>query len=111
MKRYIILACVSLILNCQLSIFNSVQAQKPKNVEFTAEGLPDELLEYMNKSTSDKDKQKENGKVLQEFKSAYNGFDSRLQKRLVEFYGYAVKAKRDSNRRLSCNRRTIRYLR
>ncbi len=102
MKRYIILACVSLILNCQLSIFNSVQAQKPKNVEFTAEGLPDELLEYMNKSTSDKDKQKENGKVLQEFKSAYNGFDSRLQKRLVEFYGYAVKAKMKGNPEM-CN--------
>jgi hypothetical protein len=97
MKKYIVLACLSLIFNFQFSTFNSVQAQKPKNVEFSSEGLPDELLEYMNKTTSDKDKQKENTKILKEFKSAYNGFDSRLQKRLVDFYTYAVKAKMKGN--------------
>ena len=90
MKKYIVLL-FSMLLTTTLI------AQKPKSVEFTTEGLPDELLEWMNKSTSDKGKQKENTKVLQEFKSAYNGFDSRLQKRLVDFYGYAVKAKMKAN--------------
>ena len=90
MKRYIVLL-LSMLLTTTL------MAQKPKNVDLTQEGLPDELLEWMNKSTSDKGKQKENTKVLQEFKSAYNGFDSRLQKRLVDFYGYAVKAKMKAN--------------
>ena len=90
MKKYIVLL-FSMLLTTTLI------AQKPKSVEFTTEGLPDELLEWMNKSTSDKGKQKENTKVLQKFKSAYNCFESRLQKRLVDFYGYAVKAKMKAN--------------
>ncbi len=100
-RHSLILLC--LFLTFHLSPFTSVvMAQKPKNVEFTQAGLPDELLEYMNKSTSDKDRQKENTKVLQAFKSAYNGFDARLQKRLTDFYSYAVKAKMKGNPEM-CN--------
>ncbi|MBP5546578.1 MAG: hypothetical protein J6X59_04795 [Bacteroidales bacterium] len=95
MKKYIVLL-LSMLLTTTL------MAQKNKSVELTAEGLPDELLEYMNKSTSDKDKQKENTKVIKEFKSVYNGFDGRLQKRLVDFYAYAVKAKMKGNPEM-CN--------
>lgn len=75
----------------------TVFAQKPKSVEFTAEGLPDELLEYMNKSTSDGSRQKENTKVIKTFQSVYPNLDARLQERLVAFYTYAVKAKMKGN--------------
>ena len=79
----------------------STMAQKPKTVQFTPAGLPDELLEYLNTSTSDKDRQKENTKILKEFKSVYNNFDSRLQERIVSIYAYAVKAKMKGNPEMS----------
>ena len=78
-------------------LMSSLMAQKPKTVQLTPEGLPDELLEYMNGTTSDKDRQKENTKVLKEFKSVYTSFDSQLQQRLVSVYSYAVKAKMKGN--------------
>ncbi len=90
MKRYI-----TLLLSILLTF--TLMAQKPKNVEFTREGLPDELLEYMNKSTSDSDRQKEITKTLKEFKSVYPDFDGQLQERLVAIYSYAVKAKMKGN--------------
>ena len=78
-------------------LMSSLMAQKPKTVQLTPEGLPDELLEYMNGTTSDKDRQKENTKVLKEFKSVYTSFDSQLQQRLVSVYSYTVKAKMKGN--------------
>jgi hypothetical protein len=45
------LIILSLIFTFLLSPFTPAQAQKGKAVEFTTEGLPDQLLEYMNKST------------------------------------------------------------
>ena len=71
MKRYIVLL-LSMLLTTTL------MAQKPKNVELTPEGLPEQLLEYMNKSTSASDKQKENTQAIKSFKTVYSGFDSRL---------------------------------
>ena len=94
MKKYLVLVCMGLI-------FVSAMAQKPKNVQFTAEGLPDELLEYMNGSTNDKDKQKENTKILKEFRSVYGSLDSRLQERLTGIYTYAVKVKMKGNPEMS----------
>lgn len=101
MKKYILLACVGIIFNFQFPISNSVQAQKPKTVEFTADGLPDQLLEYMNGSTSVSDKQKENTKIIKTFRSVYPNLDPRLQERLVAFYTYAVKAKMKGNPEMS----------
>ena len=101
MKKYIVLACLSILFISQFSTFNSAQAQKPKNVQFTAAGLPDELLEYMNGTTNDKDRQKENNKILKDFKSVYNNFDSRLQERLVGVYNYTVKTKMKGNPEMS----------
>ena len=49
MKKNIALIGLFAILNFQFPAFNPVQAQKPKSVEFTTDGLPDQLLEYMNK--------------------------------------------------------------
>ena len=94
MKKYIVLACLSLFLIPAL-------AQKPKNVQFTPTGLPDELLEYMNGSTMDKDRQKENTKILKDFKTAYVNFDAKLQERLVTVYNYTVKAKMKGNPEIS----------
>ena len=93
--------CKYIALLLSLVLTTTLMAQKPKNVQFTAEGLPDELLEYMNNSTNDKDRQKENTKILKDFKTAYNNFDSRLQERLVGIYSYTVKAKMKGNPEMS----------
>lgn len=101
MKKYIFLAGLCMMINLQFPFFNPAMAQKPKNVQFTTAGLPDELLEYMNGSTNDKDRQKENTKIIKEFRSVYGSLDSRLQERLTGIYGYAVKAKMKGNPEMS----------
>lgn len=98
MKKYIVLTCLSLV----LSVLNPAVAQKPKGIQFAPEGFPDQLLEYMNSTTSDKNRQEENTTVLKAFKSVYNNFDSRMQDRLVAVYTYAVKAKMKGNPEI-CN--------
>ncbi|MBP3763440.1 MAG: hypothetical protein J6I49_06140 [Bacteroidales bacterium] len=86
-----------LALLCALLIGLTSVAQKPKTVEFSAAGLPDELLEYMNKSTSDSDRQKENTKTLKAFKPVYGSLDGAMQQRIAELYTYGVKAKLKGN--------------
>ena len=71
----------------------AVVAQKPKTVEFSADGLPDQLLEYLNKSTSDGDKQKENNKTVKAFRASYGVMDATMQQRATAAYNYAVRAK------------------
>ncbi len=93
--------CKHIILLLSIMLTSTMMAQKPKTVQFTTAGLPDELLEYMNGTTSDKDRQKDNTKVIKDFKTAYNNFDSRLQERLVNVYSYAVKAKMKGNPEIS----------
>ena len=66
--------------------------QKQKTVEFTAANLPTELLEYLNKATSDSDKQKANTKVVASFRSAYDMMTPAMQQRVADIYTYAVKA-------------------
>ena len=75
----------------------SAAAQKPKAVEFTPESLPDELLEYLNKATSDNDKQKENTKVIKTFRASYGAMEPSVQRRVAAIYEYAVKAKLRGN--------------
>ena len=70
----------------------SMMAQKGKAVEFSAEGLPEELLGYLNGSTSDKDKQKENVKVVGELRSAYEMMNGSMKQRVAGIFSYAVKA-------------------
>ncbi len=72
-------------------------AQKPKTVEFTADGLPDQLLEYLNKSTSDGDRQKENNKTVKAFRASYGAMDGSMQERAALVYNYAVRAKLRGN--------------
>ena len=102
MKKYFAIACLSAIFGFLFPVSNPVQAQKPKTAtEFTVAGLPDELLEYMNGTTTVSDKQKENTKIIKAFRSVYSGLDSRLQERLVGIYTYAQKAKMKGNPEMS----------
>ena len=93
--------CRHIVLLLSIMLTSTLMAQKPKTVQFTTATLPDELLEYMNGTTSDKDRQKENTKVIKDFKTAYNNFDSHLQERLVNVYSYAVKTKMKGNPEIS----------
>ena len=93
--------CKYIVLLLSIMLTSTLMAQKPKNVQFTAACLPNELLEYLNASTSDKDKQKENTKIIKEFNSVYPSLDGRLQERLTGVYNYAVKAKMKGNPEIS----------
>lgn len=99
MKRLLLMAALLLPL--------MAAAQKPKTVEFTPEGLPDELLEYLNKSTSDNDKQKENTKIIKAFRASYGAMDASMQRRVTAVYGYAVKAKLRGNPEITDLTRTL----
>ena len=93
--------CRFFALVASLLLMSTLMGQKPKTVRFDAATLPDELLEYMNGSTQDKDKQKENTKIVKDFRAAYGNFDGRLQQRLAEVYTYGAKAKMKGNPELS----------
>jgi len=82
-----------LILTLALLLPLALCAQKPKTVEFTADGLPDQLLEYLNKSTADGDRQKENNKAIKAFRASYGAMDATMQQRAASAYNYAVRAK------------------
>ncbi len=72
----------------------AVMAQKPKTtVEFGSETLPTDLLEYLNKATSEKSVQKDNAKVVEAFGAAYNALDATMQQRVTALYTYAVGVK------------------
>ena len=73
---------------------SALMAQKPKQpTEFSTAGLPDELLEWMNKSTSDSDKQRENTKTVKAFRASYNAMDESMKDRVTALANYGVKAK------------------
>ncbi len=69
-------------------------AQKPKvQVDFDAQSLPADLLEYLNKNTDDKSQQKDNAKVVEAFAASYAAMDPTLQQRVTGLYTYAVGVK------------------
>lgn len=71
-----------------------LMAQKPKvTADFAAETMQADLLEYLNKSTTDKAVQKENAKVVEAFGAAYAAMDAALQQRVTNLYIYAVGVK------------------
>ena len=77
---------------------SAMMAQKPKQAsEFRSETLPDELLEWMNKSTSDSDKQRENTKTIKAFRASYGAMDAHMQERVTAVVNYGVKAKMKGN--------------
>ena len=108
MKRYIALIALFAVLGFQLPVSSPVYAQKSKvATEFTVGGLPDELLEWLNKSTSDGDRQKENVKTVKAFKASYGAMDSQTQQRVVDIYTYVQKAKLKANPEVSTLTRVL----
>ena len=72
----------------------ALMAQKPKQAtEFSTAGLPDELLEWINKSTSDSDRQREAAKTVKAFRASYGAMDEGMQERVTGVMNYGVKAK------------------
>jgi len=96
-----------MILAVAMLLPNAMWGQKPTTVKFTREGLTDELLEYLNKSTSDSDKQKENKKVMKAFSASYGAMDTAVQRRVTAAYTYAVKAKLKGNPEITDMTRTL----
>lgn len=90
MKRYVALLWV--LMACGVAA-----AQKNTAVEFTAEGLPSELLAYVNGGTSDKDKQRENKKTVDALAVRYNALDANMKQRIADLYAYGVKVKMKGN--------------
>ena len=82
-------------------------AQKPKTVTFSADALPDQLLEYLNKSTSDGDRQKENNKAVKAFRASYGAMDDKTKERVVAVYEYTVRAKLRGNPEITALTQTL----
>ncbi|MCQ2299030.1 MAG: hypothetical protein MJZ81_02750 [Bacteroidales bacterium] len=68
-------------------------AQKTTVIEFNREDLSTQMLEYLNKATSDKEKQSDNAKVMRGFTSAYGQMDAALQDRMVGICNTLAKLK------------------
>lgn len=74
-------------------LFGNVRAQKGRITEFTTEGLPMEMLEYLNQATSDKEKKSENSKLINVFTSTYKMMSSEEQSRLTAISNVVLKLK------------------
>lgn len=74
-------------------LFGNVRAQKGRIAEFTTEGLPMEMLEYLNQATSDKEKKSENSKLINAFTSTYKMMSSEEQSRLTAISNVVLKLK------------------
>jgi len=87
MKRYI--AFVAMMVTTV-----ALMAQKPKQTtEFGAANLPDGLQEWMAKSTSDSDRQREAAKTVKAFRASYGAMDDGMQERVTAVVNYGVAAK------------------
>ena len=72
----------------------ALMAQKPKQAtEFSAANLPDELQEWITKSTSDSDRQREAAKTVKAFRASYGAMDDGMQERVTAVVNYGVAAK------------------
>lgn len=74
-------------------LFGNVRAQKGRITEFTTEGLPMEMLEYLNQATSDKEKKSDNSKLINVFTSTYKMMSSEEQSRLTAISNVVLKLK------------------
>lgn len=74
-------------------LFGNVRAQKGRITEFTTDGLPMEMLEYLNQATSDKEKKSENSKLINVFDATYKMMSSEEQSRLTAISNVVLKLK------------------
>lgn len=82
-----------IILTVAVMLFGNVRAQKGRITEFTTEGLPMEMLEYLNQATSDKEKKSDNSKLINVFTSTYKMMSSEEQSRLTAISNVVLKLK------------------
>ena len=82
-----------IILTVAVMLFGNVRAQKGRITEFTTEGLPMEMLEYLNQATSDKEKKSEISKLINVFTSTYKMMSSEEQSRLTAISNVVLKLK------------------
>ena len=82
-----------IILTVAVMLFGNVRAQKGRITEFTTEGLPMEMLEYLNQATSDKEKKAENSKLINVFDATYKMMSSEEQSRLTAISNVVLKLK------------------
>ncbi len=66
-------------------------AQKTRITEFSAAQLTQQMEEYLNQATSDKDKQKANAKLMDNFGSAYAAMPTAMQERITGISNVALK--------------------
>lgn len=82
-----------IILTVAVMLFGNVRAQKGRITEFTTEGLPMEMLEYLNQATSDKEKKSEISKLINVFDATYKMMSSDEQSRLTAISNVVLKLK------------------
>ncbi len=70
----------------------TLQAQKSKTITFSPDGLPDQVLEFLNSNTSDDSKKKDNTKLIKQFRPVYEALPDATQQRVAEVYTYIQKA-------------------
>lgn len=73
------------------AVCSSAVAQKNRITEFSLESLPTQMLEYLNQATSDKDKQKANGQLINKFAATYESLSSDAKARVVSISNGALK--------------------
>ena len=84
---------LSLLLLCALCLSAGAQKSKTQDKITTldAASMPSQLLELMNQSTKQEDKQKACTKMIQGFVPVYNALDARSQERVTAIYNTMIK--------------------
>ena len=86
LKLYIVVIAMLLPLS-------SVAQKKGAAVEFSAEGLPQELQELFSAAGGERSRQKERAAVADAFASSHSAMTPAMRQRVADLYTYAVKAK------------------
>src|SRR5574344_2718404 len=82
---------LSILLCCTLMSVSF--AQKSHFTEFNNQELPNQMLEYLNQATSDKDKKAANETLIKTFRVIYNDMNLETKDRLVEISNVVLKLK------------------
>lgn len=80
-------------LACLLIIGFSSAAQKARILEFSQDNLPAEMKEYLDQATSDKDKQKANAQLMQQFAPIYGAMSQQEKTQMVSICNVVLKLK------------------
>ncbi len=82
-----------IVLIFALCVVPMAMAQKNRITEFTPSGLPQEMLEYLNQATSDKDRKAENARLMRDFGVRYGALDGSTQGRVTAICNTVLKLK------------------